>query len=140
MIAIIGLLSSIVVVSVSTVRAKARDSKRLTDLTAMAKTISLVDNGFASVPLVGCAGEMVDVKTCTTPDLSLFSDPYNPAVLCGESSTASCQYVIAKSNGASGAATQDYEICAFLETNSGPASSAGMVRITNEGQIEAGCI
>lgn len=142
-VAIIGLLSTIVVVSLSTVRTKARDSKRLADLQSMLKAMSAADNGLQPTTITGCTTAYESVATCTTPDLTGFKDPSTPGTACTKTSTATCQYAIAAKAGTSAAPnTQDFEICTYLETATGPlsgGSGGGMVNINRDGNIVAGC-
>lgn len=131
-IAIIGILASIVLVSLNSARTKSRDATRVASLQEMAKAIALADKDPAP-SLTTCIGARVDASTCTGPSPISFTgykDPTTPGTACTTSSSASCQYIIAKSNGAAGATTQDYEICTFLESGSG-ALGSGLARVTS---------
>ena len=130
-IAIIGVLASIVLVSLSGARVKARDAQRVASLQEMAKAISLADNGIA-VSLSGCtgagsaaspglAGGTNDASSCNNPDpinFSGYKDPSTSCTLCNTTTTSgTCQYMIARRLGGSGApTTQDYEICTWVES------------------------
>lgn len=141
-IAIIGILASIVLVSLNSARAKGRDGRRVSDLQEMAKAIALAD-GDPAPAIAGCVGSRVDASGCTGPSpisFASYKDPTTSTTLCTAASAATCQYIIAKAAGTAGATTQDYEICVYLETGSGTLP-AGMVRVssTSGGGVVAGC-
>ncbi len=139
-IAIIGLLSTIVIASLTSVRGKARDTARLASMREMVKSIAIADKD-AAVAFVGCTGARVDASTCTTPDFSKYKDPSTPGTACTTTSTASCQYFVAKQDGTAGATTQNWEICTYLEQGSG-SLAAGLVSVRSDtsGAFVAGCL
>ncbi len=118
-IAIIGILASIVLVSLNDARAKARDAKRIAELNQMARAITLADTGFA-VALGGCTGADDNVYQCSgnAAALSAFADPSvgSAGTACSSGSLDVCQYSISRANGATDATTQDWQICSYLET------------------------
>jgi prepilin-type N-terminal cleavage/methylation domain-containing protein len=141
-IAIIGILASIVLVSLNSARGKSRDAQRVASLQEMAKAISLADKDPA-VALTTCTGARVDASTCTGPtpvSFGGYKDPTTPGTVCTTASTAACQFAIAKSTGAAAATTQDYEICTYLESGSGTLG-AGLARVTSttSSGVIAGC-
>lgn len=141
-IAIIGILASIVLVSLNSARAKGRDAQRVASLQEMAKAISLADTDPAPA-ITGCVGARVDASTCTGPSpisFAPYKDPTAPSTLCTTTSNAACQFIIAKSAGGAAATTQDYEICTYLETGSG-ALTAGLARVTSTSStgVISGC-
>lgn len=141
-IAIIGILASIVLVSLNSARAKGRDARRVSDLQEMAKAIALADTD-PTPSLTGCIGARVDASTCTGPSpisFANYKDPSTSGTLCTTTSGSTCQYVIAKAAGTAGATTADYEICSYLETGSGTLAS-GLVKVssTSGGAVVSGC-
>lgn len=122
-IAIIGILASVVLVSLSGARTKARDARRVAELNQMVRVIALADSGIAQ-PLDGCGDltdEDVNVNTCTgnVAGLSQFSDPKvgNGATPCSGGSLDLCQYSVSRADGTAGATTQDWQICSYSEGN-----------------------
>ncbi len=140
-IAIIGLLASIILASLNSARAKGRDARRLADLKEIANVMALTDNGASPVTLVGCTAADSNVSKCTTPNLSAYKDPSGATAACGTSNTSSCDYAIGSQSSvmAGNPTTQNFEVCAYLETASGPLTSPGMVSITSNGTVVAGC-
>ncbi len=139
-IAIIGLLSTVVLASLGSARAKSRDARRLSDLKQISNAVALIDTGSAT-PFVGCVGAGARVSTCTTPDLSKFTDPGGVSALCSTSSTGSCDYAVGKGTLATAAAdTATWEVCTYLETKAGPlTTTGGLVSINQNGTIVMGC-
>ena len=151
-IAIIGILASIVLVSLNGARTKSRDANRVASLEQMARAVQVIDTDPA-VAFTGCITDDADVSSCTVPALSQFKDPNNSADKCDTSGTpglpsgkTACQYVV---SGASGAVdqtaspkipnSQNYEFCTYLETglNGG---AAGMYSISSAtSSVSAGC-
>ena len=141
-IAIIGILASIVLVSLNSARTKSRDAARVSSLQEMAKAIQLADTDPAQT-ITGCTAANSDAKTCTGPSPISFSTYLDPSWKTGISicsSTAAtgtpCQYgqTIASPT------TQNWQICSVLETGSG-SLPAGRVRVGSDtgGAVVAGC-
>jgi len=158
-IAIIGILASIVLVSLNSARGKARDVERVSSLKEMAKAIQLGDTDQA-VALATCTGASAKANTCTGPSPVSFSAYGDPTVgtagaACGAAASgaiasAACQYVIGTDTAvgtapAAGATTQNYKICTVLEagnvTYGGTAATFGSVHVSSGtgGSVVAGC-
>ena len=145
-IAIIGLLASIVLISLGPARAKARDARRVTDVRQMSTALEVEasDNPDA---LVGCTAADARVNTCTgcsgcpsNNSIVGFVNFADPTVgiggaACQQSispSIAPCQYSISQDDGSAAATTGDYQICFWLESGAG-SLAAGLHAIETNG-------
>ncbi|MGH2508028.1 MAG: type II secretion system protein [Ktedonobacteraceae bacterium] len=167
-IAIIALLASIILASLNTARAKARDAVRVQSIQEMGKDIAVADATalvvFDDSTTNNCtgtfSGNFVDVTTCTGSgvDLSKYQDPLNttaaPLSVCTSASLsgAACQYSISMPDGGTGTlgatdpiTSQNYEICTMLESGNkdygGTDSSWGRVHVGSDTQtgVKFGC-
>ncbi|OGC88112.1 hypothetical protein A2419_01420 [Candidatus Adlerbacteria bacterium RIFOXYC1_FULL_48_26] len=148
-IAIIGILASIVLVSLNSARAKGRDAQRVASLQEMAKAIALADTD-PPVAIATCTGASAKANTCTGPSPINFAAYADPTVgtagtVCAVGSVAPCQYVIGTNTAAgtapgAGATTQNFKICTYLESGSGsiPTGRASVNSSTGSG-VMAGC-
>lgn len=146
-VAIIGVLASIVLVSLSSAKVKGHDANRVAAMEEMGKAISLADTG-APAAFQGCSGatgsgigQVVNVMTCTGPSPINFATYIDPGVggsaaLCTSVSTGPCQYSVASN----APTTESYQICSYLELGTG-SLAAGLVHISNTsgGSVLAGC-
>ncbi len=144
-IAIIGILSSVVLASLSTARAKSRDAARVASLKEMAKSIALADADPAPA-LTTCTAAGAKANTCNGPSPVNFASYCDPTAGCGGTACtttngSACQYAIGKATLATAnPTTQSWEICIFLETGAGSLSS-GMVHSGSDtgGGVVATC-
>lgn len=142
-IAIIGILSSIVLGSVNTARGKSRDAKRLADMVSMAKIIAIADEGgTGTFTGAGCATIRINARTCTTPTLTAFRDPSGNSNLCTGAVAAGtrCDYTISNVAGTGPARFGDWLICASLESGTA-AHGAGAIYISSlsPGVVDGAC-
>lgn len=143
-IAVIGMLASIVLVSLGPTRAKARDARRITEVRQMALALEqeAADGGEA---VAGCVAADAKVNTCTGPGSANFANFADPSAgaggtACATGGTATCQYSISLDSGAAAARTDDYQICFYIEQGVGTIGLAvGMNQITDGGNFAAGC-
>jgi len=115
-IAIIGLLATIVLVSLNTARAKARDSRRLSDFHQVALALELYyDNNNNAYPAIA-SGNCTPANWKTTMTTALQGGGYMTLVPIDPSDGAT--YFYAYSSNATGT---DYVLRARLEVSSNPA-------------------
>ncbi len=129
-IAIIGILASIVLVSLNGARGKGRDAKRVAEMQQMFRAIELVgtDN---STGFSGCATAGYNVASdCTSPALSQFDDPSGVATACGASPTEACDYTVSNRAGTGAPLFNNWQIKTWLETGNGGLTS-GEVCLSN---------
>jgi len=89
-VAIIGLLSTLAVISLNGVRERARDTKRLSDIDAISKALELVkteeggyiDSGCPAGLVHLCAAEDDEKLTTYLPTLQNIKDPLNADAAC----------------------------------------------------------
>jgi prepilin-type N-terminal cleavage/methylation domain-containing protein len=147
-IAIIGILASIVLVSLNSARGKGRDAARISSLQEMAKEIALFDNG-QNIPFAGCTGAgNANVTKCsltgnTQFTLAAYADPSVGAngTVCTAASTGPCQYGIYQVGGNTAPGTEDYQICTWVENGFGSSAAPELVNVSSNtgGTITAGC-
>ncbi len=146
-IAIIGILSSVVLASLSTARAKSRDAARVASLKEMAKSIALADADPAPA-LTTCTAAGAKANTCNGPSPVNFASYCDPTAGCGGTACtttngSACQYAIGLSSaiGTGGATTQNYQICTWLETGAGSLTQGPVsVRSDTGGGVVQNCI
>ncbi len=118
-IAIIGILASIVLVSLNSARTSGRDANRVASLQQMARAILIDINFDTSTAFAGCTTAASQASTCTTPNLTSYKDPSGSASACaaGSSGTyAACGYTVsAGTSFASAAKFNDWQIKTSLE-------------------------
>jgi prepilin-type N-terminal cleavage/methylation domain-containing protein len=123
-IAIIGILASIILASLGGARSKGRDATRVSALEQMVRAITLDPNYDTPTAFGGCttAGAQ-QATTCTTPNFAAFKDPAGSSGNCaaGTSGTyAACGYTItAGSSFSSQPKYNDWQIKTSLEVGAG---------------------
>ncbi len=123
-IAIIGILASIVLVSLNSARGKGRDANRVASLQEMAKAIQIADTDPA--PGISCTNPGA-VSTCNaTTSLSTYVDPSGNATACVNGASAGCAYRITGST--ANITTANYRICTYLENGLG-GGAAGLYMV-----------
>lgn len=117
-IAIIGILASIVLVSLNSARGKGRDAKRVAEMQQIWRAIELTGTDNAT-PLSGCTGTYNAVSTCTSPNLSQFNDPSGVTTACDDAPTEACDYTISNRAGTGAPLFNNWQIKTWLETGNG---------------------
>lgn len=137
-IAIIGILAGIVLASLGNARVKARDAKRISELRQMINVLEQADLSAPGSALTGtnCAGNN-PAKNCDL--LKNFSDPSGVATRCTRTASAICDYSIWLPNNAGTLTTQNFQVCAYLESGAGTFAQ-GLININSVNlRVESGC-
>lgn len=139
-IAVIGILASIVLASISGGRAQARDAKRVEDLQSILKNI-IITQGLNSVSL-GCTNPTGTNLATACSLLYGFTDPGSAQTTqCNKGpfpAPAPCQYTVLNPS-ANALATDNFEICAYLEQGTGPYPKGNVHIDSNNPSVVAGC-
>ncbi len=122
-IAIIGLLATIVMVSLNTARTKARDARRKADLATLATAIEMYNNTTGYYPKLATAVASTKVL-CDAGSRWIISTPALDAIYmskqpCDPTESAYHYYYISDTNGTK------YELAAFMENDTADATNDG---------------
>ncbi len=104
-IAIVGILASMMLISLNGSRAQSRDAKRISDLRSIAQSLNLAQGQQGAFEfMVGCATQFSDVRTCALSSQQNLADVVDPLnfgsmPLCGSVVTEPCQYSISSLRG-----------------------------------------
>ncbi len=122
-IAIIGILASIVLVSLNSARAKGRDAKRVSELQQMARVVAIADTGTATA-FAGCTALNAKTSTCSgnVAGLASFIEAGDPAA-CADGGAVVCSYSVAQADGEAAATTGDWRVMTYLEVGAGTLTS-----------------
>lgn len=136
-IAIVGILASVILVSLSGARAKGRDAKRVAELQQMLRSVFMSSD--IPVPL-GCTNQTGTnlVSACTL--LTQFSDP-SGTLTCAKGPFPAprvCQYTVFNPS-AGVLTTENYRICAYIEQGTGPFTPGNVYIDSNSYSVRQGC-
>jgi prepilin-type N-terminal cleavage/methylation domain-containing protein len=134
-IAIIGILASIILVSVNGARSKGRDAQRVSNLQQAAQVLASDSvNSDTTNPINGCAAGHAALTACSGPgnaaQLAGIVDPGGNTTACAAAPTAPCEYSISTTAGAATPLFNNWQITTYIETASdvvGGTGSAGTV-------------
>ena len=137
-IAIIGLLASIILVSLNTAQKKGRDGRRVADLQGIMQGFAANDVG-SGVPINTCATD-TSISGCSVAGMvvSTYKDPAATAACpASKTLTAPCDYTIYYTGSAS---TKNFEVCAYLEAGSGTLNQGSVyIAASTTGSVLQGC-
>ena len=133
-IAIIGLLSSLAVVSLGNIREKARDTKRLSDLSTLQTALSLVQEEYGGLDDAANCDPGDAVHTCTggtieefLPGIANFKDPLGETVCSTAACDKPCDYTPVAVEG------YDWAVLFYLENGAGQYDEPGCYIQTEKG-------
>lgn len=129
-IAIIGILASIVLVSLGSARAKGRDAKRIAELSQIVRVINLHQSADTATAFVGCTTVgYSELSTCSTPSLSQFNDPSGTGV-CAANPADDCDYTVSNMAGTGAPLFNNWQVKTYIEDSAGPFSTPGEICVS----------
>ncbi len=142
-IAIIGILASIVLVSLNGTRAKGRDAKRVADLQQFQRAVAASNSADSTKAFTGCTTAGANrASTCTDPNGDGFTDPSSNTNTCGAGATTDvCDYTVSAASDFTKAPTfSDWQIKTVLESGSGNLGAGQACVGSNSNTLKATCI
>jgi len=131
-IAIIGILSSLAVVSLGNIREKARDTKRISDMSVVSSAMEFANDAYGGYAKdLGCATGILSL--CKgghleefLPAIANLNDPLGTAA-CTATCKATCNYSLIS------VSDTDYEVAFYLEKGAGDLKTGGCYKVTRKG-------
>ncbi len=152
-ISIIGLLSTLAVISLNGAREKARDAQRLSDVKQLSTVLEIENaQNDPGTAIATCVADGAPTDTCDNPgdvgQFSNFEDPTTNGTVCHTTAAVGCDYSVSLCNEAAGACQggaaatlDDYQICFYMEAaNNVGGGAAGIKSIVTGGVLRDGCI
>jgi prepilin-type N-terminal cleavage/methylation domain-containing protein len=137
-IAIIGILASIVLVSLNGARAKGRDAKRVADLQQFARAVAINSKADTNSAFLGCTLTTGNrASTCTDPSTGAFTDPSGSTAVVGAGNVTTYpvggyDYTVTAASAYAAAPTFiDWQVKTMIESQAGTISGPATVCISS---------
>ncbi len=160
-IAIIGILASIVLVSLNSARSKGRDASRVASIQEIAKAVSIMDtdpaptfwvaaNGTTACGIGALATACLGIGksgASTADGFGSYTDPSGATTACNTTTPVPCAYTMGAAGNLAAApvSSQNWEVCTVLENGNtsygGAAATNGLVHAGSDtgGGVKSGC-